>query len=110
MTDEKIVKTRIGYSFPQDSLTLQAAVFDVIAEISFPIIEQFRSDLFHDALWIRNTVNGPMSFYFSLNESGTYIYSENVGIRRKYMYRIDCNMDDRLEKWTVTATKMEDAL
>lgn len=51
----------------------RAPLFGKLVALAFPILERYQSDLYHDALWIEQNVEGPMTFYFSCDESGTMI-------------------------------------
>ena len=53
----------------------KAMLFGVLAELAWPIIDNYKSDLYHDARWI-DELTGPATFYFSPRESGTWLSEE----------------------------------
>lgn len=61
-----------GYEETLDRST-KALLFGHLADLAWPIVTHYRSDLYHDVSWIMNFVDGPCTFYFSVDEYGTSI-------------------------------------
>lgn len=94
--------------YPNDEkhviMKLRIMLFGVLAQIAFPVVKQFQSDLYHDVHWIDQNVNGPMFFNYSVDEWGTYIGTDDYVLTgRKIPYRVFITGD--LGKWT-TAWKV----
>lgn len=53
--------------------SVRCKTFGVMVELAEGKIESYRSDLYHDALWINEIVNGPMSFDWIVRDGGTFI-------------------------------------
>jgi len=56
-----------------DLTSIRANLFGRLVELSAPVIEHYRSDLFHDAQWLAKHVDRPMTFYWAYNDCGTSI-------------------------------------
>lgn len=93
------VRTRLMYDNSTTGIwPARMLVFGELVKLAIPAIEHYHSDLFHDALWLEQHLSGEpmgsgwssgrgMSFYWSVDESGTTIGIERVGMRRN-AYRI----------------------
>lgn len=53
--------------------SIRAKVFGHMVELSRDRVKFYQSDLFHDALWLKEEMIGPMSFEWVVRESGTHI-------------------------------------
>lgn len=69
-----------------------ALIFGRLAELAFPVLTAYHSDLFHDALWIRDTVTGELfTFFWSVDQSGTALSLDNTGMRENaYRVTVSC--------------------
>lgn len=76
-------------TFEEGQRSIRALLFGLIADLAWPIVEHYRSDLYHDAHWITEHVNGPGTFYFACDEWGTEIGTIHTALTRKHRWRID---------------------
>lgn len=53
--------------------SVRALLFGVMLGLAKDKVKSYRSDLYHDAQWINEKINGPMSFDWVVHEGGTYI-------------------------------------
>lgn len=53
--------------------TIRATVFAVMLELAQDRVKHYRSDLYHDAMWLAEQVTCPISFDWVVRESGTFI-------------------------------------
>lgn len=86
MTDEITVETvrLTGWTTFEDNATsIRALLFGAMVDRAFPVVQQYRSDLFHDARWIAENVTGPTTFDYVVRESGT-----NLGDSAKIAVKI----------------------
>lgn len=60
-------------SFEEMESSIKAKVFGILVELSEGRIKDYRSDLWHDALWLNEAITGPMSFDWIVRDSGTFI-------------------------------------
>lgn len=87
-----------GSEFIDDST--RALLFGELVTLAEPIVVNYRSDLYHDANWLAEFVNGEYMFYYGVRASGTHIgtdldlistYSERVYrvtiYKDRYMWR-----------------------
>lgn len=54
-----------------------AKVFSRILDIAGPTVKHYRSDFYHDALWIERNIDGPMSFLLDFDNCGTWMWLIN---------------------------------
>lgn len=67
---EKVRLTGWG-TFDELGRSIKALLFGEMVKRATPVVEQYHSDLFHDALWINETVTGPTTIDFLVRTSGT---------------------------------------
>lgn len=62
-----------GYvdNFAEGSRPIRALLFGEMVRRAMPVMHEYQSDLFHDALWIEEYVNGPTTFDWLIRPSGT---------------------------------------
>lgn len=64
----------VGWGTFEDlSSSILALLFGHMVRLAAPVVEEYHSDLFHDAEWIRKNVTGPTSFDFVVRTSGTHV-------------------------------------
>lgn len=78
--------------------TAQAVIFDRLLDLALPVVTYYKTDLFHDAVYIHNVIakhsdltsEEGVTFYYGLRETGTDIGVDGELIRRynKYTYKI----------------------
>lgn len=60
-------------SFAELQSPIRALLFGVLADIAAPIVQRYRSDLYHDARYVAEHVNGVCEFQYCARENGTHI-------------------------------------
>lgn len=91
--------------------TIKSKTFGVLVELSESRITNYRSDLWHDALWIDKFVTGPTTFEWVVRDYGTHIgeAAEVYDIERHgaaIKYRFELERSD-LDKWELTIYEMD---
>jgi hypothetical protein len=76
---------------------VRAAIFGRLVRLAKGTLEQYHSDLYHDALWINEHVTGRLAvFFFSYNEGGTTIGTDgSPNLHRDNRYRLVAHIDER---------------
>lgn len=82
-----------GQFLRNDLTSLEQApqfVFGKLADLSAPVLIAYRSDLYHDALWLQEHMTGQvLSFFYSFNQTGTYIgEDESLARMREHVYKL----------------------
>lgn len=66
-----------------DLTRVRQLVFGFLIEFAQSVITAYRSDLYHDAMWLAEYMAGDeFTFWWSVDESGTSIGMEPIGLRR----------------------------
>ncbi len=67
-----------------------ALVFGHLADLCAPVLQAYRSDLYHDAMWLTEHVTGQaVSFFFAFTDSSTYIGDdEKLARMRQHVYTV----------------------
>lgn len=65
-------KMLYGGSFENRKTSICALIFGEMVRLAEGRIEAYRGDLYHDANWLTQNVNGPTSFEWVVRESGTH--------------------------------------
>lgn len=87
-----------------DIAEVRQFVFDHLLQLTDGVVKSYRSDLYHDAMWLREYLTEPMAFYFSVGECGTHIGTDEALSRyREHVYRCTVAVSDR-RRWTLTLT------
>jgi len=60
--------------------SVKALLFGKLMDEAVSVIDHYRSDWYHDALWIERNVTGPTSFYFGMREFGTSIGHDRTAV------------------------------
>jgi hypothetical protein len=108
---------RLAYTYPNGEReadrveairVLRVRTFQVLADLAFPLVEHYRSDLLHDVHWLDKYLEGPQTFYYGADGWGTAIGTDapSVHISRDHVWRIDiaANVREWSTDWSVTAT------
>jgi len=78
MSDQKVwtkIDTRTlfhGGEWDDIATGLRAKTFEVMLELA-ERVKHYRSDLYHDAMWLEERLTGPMQYDWIARESGTFI-------------------------------------
>jgi hypothetical protein len=65
-------------TFPAHRESFRAHLFATLLDLAVPIVEHYRSDLFHDAGWVREHVTGnPLVFWFGARSTGTNLGTDS---------------------------------
>ena len=85
----------------------KALFFGVLADLAWPIVENYRSDLYHDADFVRK-LTGPTEFYYAAAPQGTSIgqTGKDASYRGPDVWHIEL-VRDRY-KWIARVTEWED--
>lgn len=84
-----------------DVRAAMSMVFGVLADLAWPILDAYRSDLYWDAMWLNTNVPADadeFAFLFSVDESGTSIsHADNPSgtTHRANVYRFRIVRDGR---------------
>lgn len=83
--------------------SIRAKVFGHMVELSRDRVKFYQSDLFHDALWLKEEMIGPMSFEWVVRESGTHIgdicrYVKDYDFSNCVRYRLVVREDEK-SRW-----------
>lgn len=88
----------------QDLSAVRATLFGELVKLAAPVIEHYHSDLFHDARWIEEHVDGaPMSFDFVARPCGTYIGVDVEAMREALVLK----PTDRAYRVAITHDRLE---
>lgn len=93
-----------GANWEGSESSVRALVFGKMVELGKNRIERYQSDLFHDALWLKEMLNGPMQFDWIARHSGTFIGNVCSQVKAEdyensVYYRFEIIEEDR--KWTL---------
>ena len=93
---------------PSTGETIRARLFGELLKRSAWIVEEFQSDLFHDAQWLRDNVNGPCEFLFMARRHGTNI-AESAEVHERISSREPRTLwhvalTEERGEWSVTFT------
>lgn len=113
MGSQDTVTLTYGTDFTTDGgrLAILAPLFGHMVKVSQPIIKGYHSDLFHDAEWIRQWVNGPTEFYWLVREHGTHIGETAIMAERqsgrepRVLFHVAITRG-RLDRWEATFTEV----
>lgn len=84
--------------------SVRALLFGVLLKEAWAVLEHYRSDLYHDANWIKKEIEGPCTFYWSCDGWGTYIGLDRTLVvlgGREHVFEIELQCHDNGEWWTV---------
>jgi hypothetical protein len=88
--------------------SVKALLFGLLADLAWDTVKEYRSDLYHDAKWIQEHVEGPCGFFFAFADSGTAVgFDERyVGLRNPdRLYSVDLVMNNR-GSWNAVVVKV----
>ena len=60
----------------------RSMIFEKMMDLALPIVKHYRSDLFHDALWLKAIPDKSIVFYYTVRETGTWISTTDDGLNR----------------------------
>ncbi len=85
--------------------TVRANVFAILMDLSNDRVKYYKSDLYHDAIWLSENITGCMQFDWVVRESGTFIgevtrYVKDEEWSDAVRYRFEILVDDS-RKWIV---------
>lgn len=94
-----------GWGKEYDSDVLPQRIFGHLVRLAAPVVKEYHGDLYHDAMWVKETISGPTEFLFLVRHSGTHIgpsaqlmfdsLSTNA-----VLYRVSLSVDER-GRWTL---------
>lgn len=94
--------------------SIRAKVFGHMVELAHNRVKFYLSDLFHDAIWLKEEMTGPMSFEWITRESGTHIgevckYVKDDDYSDVSRYRFEVLGDDR-NRWILNIYESKEDL
>lgn len=71
-------------------------VFGELMNLAWPIVIHYRSDLYHDAEWLRDNLQVSVPFYYGVRDTGTDIWLAGViGFKSNlHKYRCELTLDE----------------
>lgn len=79
MSTTETVRLTGWLSFEEGATSIRALLFGAMVDRAFPVVREYRSDLYHDAQWLAEFVNGPTTFDYLVRSSGTNL-SDSVNV------------------------------
>lgn len=87
--------------------SVRAALFGVLVALAGDRVKHYRSDFYHDAIWVKTNVSGPTGFFFAVADTGTEIGFDEALVRqiRPVAWRVELTRTER-GKWETTTTRL----
>lgn len=87
-------------------------VFAELLQLAQPVVEHYHSDLYHDAIWLKDNLPNLMDdgFYFGIRTHGTHIGTDRRLIQNYNAVTFHITFartDSLLHPWTMTITKVK---
>jgi hypothetical protein len=94
-TEDTSVKLIIGNT-TQDLSSVRQLVFGELAEIAQPIVKEYHSDLYWDAIWLHANLSGTgtFRFFWSCDKSGTAITQDPGSTFREHTFSISVELSN----------------
>ena len=91
-------------------------LFGELVKLARPVVREFESDLYIDALWVREHVldehSAPLEFWYTVRHSGTHIGQGEAGLRSvlgvftdSIAYRL--RLSDNDGRWDLAITNVQ---
>lgn len=127
MSNTNVITHRLGgWSLDPDQCGAKSNAFERLLDLAIPVITNYRSDLYHDAIWLDRhieTAKDPLSneliapedlvFYFVVRDYGTHIVQTDSWLaaitdswRDSNVYTIAIVCDDG--NWLMLVSQKED--
>lgn len=91
---------------------VRSMLFGELVRRSAPHLQHYHSDLFHDADWLTKSLNGPMTFFWTVRTWGTHIHDDfdlalavlgvSSDVARFYRVDVVCERHD----WSADFTRL----
>jgi hypothetical protein len=87
--------------------SVRAALFGVLVTLAAPHVKHYQSDLYHDARWLRENIDGPKEFFYAVADTGTEIGTDETLVRqiRPIAWHVALTRTDN-GRWDVTTTRL----
>lgn len=87
---------RLGYDRDTTDVAKSVQlVFGHLFRIAAPIVKWYHSDLYHDAMWLREYMVGEsFTFLWSVDEDGTLIGTDLIAATRDHKFAFTVKVDD----------------
>jgi hypothetical protein len=72
----------------------KAIIFEKMMELALPIVKHYRSDFYHDAMYLNNLEDRPTVFYYAIRETGTSIFDAPYMLNGHATFRITIENND----------------
>jgi hypothetical protein len=81
-------------------------VFGELANLAWPIVIHYRSDLYHDAQWLKDNLQVGVPFYYGVRDTGTDIWlTGTLGHKSNLQqYRCELTLENATHYLTVEET------
>jgi hypothetical protein len=106
-TIETVRLTNGDFKEEGEARSIRALLFGAMLDRAEPIVQHYRSDLYHDALWINEFIHGEFTWYWMLRQHGTHVgtdLSEAVKVFGRNDYNVYFKVTlvrDRTANWNV---------
>lgn len=89
------MKLLCGNSDDMSVVGVHQRVFGELLNATVDKVEHYRSDYYHDARWIAEHLDGPMTFFFGYDDYGTAIGLDKslVSMMRKNVLTVELSVD-----------------
>ncbi len=91
---------------------LKQRIFGTLVQLAMPVVQEYQSDLYWDAEFVRSHVNEACTFWYVVRPSGTHTTKDREfaviaaqGSIGSILYRCNLVQDDG--RWTFTTTREE---
>lgn len=86
---------------------VRATLFEVLLKLTQGRVEHYLSDLYHDAIWLKEQVSGPTVFFYGLRDSGTDLSDDEAHVRiiNKKVWRVELTRSN-IGRWSATTTRL----
>ncbi len=91
------------------SRAIRARLFGVLAAKTCRHIEAYHSDLYHDAMWLHDYVDGPTTFFFGVRPTGTHVGTDCLLVHRHsdWCWKVDLQKGGTHgNRWIVTLVSL----
>lgn len=113
LTGSETVRLYGWTDWPEAAGPVRAKLFGEMVKRAGSVIVEYHGDLYHDAQWINENVNGPCEFLWMPRHSGTHIgplaemWERQSSAEPRTLYHVAVTVDGR-GQWFATFTTLVD--
>jgi hypothetical protein len=110
LTGAETVRLYGWAEWPDAQRPVRAALFGEMVKRAAPVVVEYHCDLYHDAQWLNDNVNGPTEFLWMPRHSGTQIGPSAESWERlshrepRVLYHVA--LTETRGQWSVTFTEL----